>query len=141
MNKLEKVIVLKYHHRLTYRRIFSIQFPNRIGGFFKLFVPFYILSCLISFILSCCVFIYQNDVDFNETLRTCFHIIAISQVLGMFYFYGINVNQIKDIHPKLQGFVDETGEYVRIILCTVRFIEKSNFFYLCLMKLMTRVSL
>lgn len=114
MNKLEKLIVLKYHRLLTRFGIFSIRFGKKVTAYLKLLAPFYILLSLISFILSCAVFIYQNDVDFNETLRSCFHIVAISQAIGMFYCYGINVNRMQAIHHKLQELVDQAGKYFHI---------------------------
>lgn len=116
MDNLEKFKVFKYHHLLTRVGFFSLQFRDKSKPFWKLCAPFYILLSLIAFTISCFAFVHQNDVDFSETLRSYFHIIAVTQSIGMFFSYGINMSKIQDVHHRLQGFVDQAGKSLHILL-------------------------
>lgn len=110
---MEKFKVLKNHefvlNKLGLQTGLSKPFRTKTNVFFKSFAIYYILLNIIVFEISCSFFIYQNASDFNNALRTGFHIVAVFQILGMFLVYGANINKIWAVHFKLQELTDQAN--------------------------------
>lgn len=107
VEKMEKFKVLKRHEFVLNKLGFNSKHSqSETNVFFKSFASYYILINCIIFEVSCLFFIYQNASDFNVVLRTSFHFLAVYQVYGMFFCYGINIDKIWAVHFKLQELTD-----------------------------------
>lgn len=107
---MKKFKVLKHtEYALVKVGIHSTQ--NDINSFYHSFAPYsYILFILITYVMSCSVFIYQNKSDFDVVLRTSTVIVGASQAIGMFFSYGIRARKIQALHLKLQEIVENVLE-------------------------------
>lgn len=65
---------------------------------------------LSAYAVASAVFVFENLSDFSLALRAGMFIVSASQANGMFFCYGINVNEIQIVHTKLQEIVDEISE-------------------------------
>lgn len=104
-----KIKVLKYH-----QQVFAwaqIHWVDPIREFFKSPVTFYFLFHLISFlVIASAVHLFKNTTAFLLVIQVFQQIVGGTQCAGMCINIGINMENIKLFHKKLQEIVDE-GEF------------------------------
>lgn len=110
---VEHFKALKYNEYMLFKiGVFRNEFPRKsiLNGFFKSLLIYYIVFVSMSFIVSSTLFAYQDDVEFNATLRACLFTIGTVQAVGMFISFGSNTDKVQAVHRKLQELVDKSNE-------------------------------
>lgn len=111
MAEIKAFTVLEYNRfGLTKLGIYRTTAENETNVFFKAFSSYYIIVLLLAYMTMGSVFIYVHLSDISIALRAVLFIMGGVEAVGMFFFYGINVNMIQIVHTKLQGIVDEIVE-------------------------------
>lgn len=111
MVKMNEFIEFKYHKSIWSKlRIYPTQCENENNAFFKAFSSYFILLVLITFNISSGTFVYENASQFTVALRACLFITGISQAIGMFYNYGLKLNEIQAVHIELQEIIDKMDD-------------------------------
>lgn len=108
---MKKFIAFKYHKSIWFKlRFYSTQCKNENILFFKSITTHFILLVLIAFNISSGTFVYENVSQFTVALRACLFITGISQAIGMFYNYGLKLNEIRAVHNKFQEIIDKINK-------------------------------
>lgn len=112
MAKMNDFIEFKYHKTILSKLgVYPIQCDNEKNNeFFKSFATNYVLLILIAFNISSGTFVFENISKFAVALRACLFITGISQAIGMFYNYGLKLDEIHAVHTKLQKLIDNIGK-------------------------------
>lgn len=97
---MKKFSVLKYQKlALTKLGIYPIENSYTCSSYG-------ILLILVAFLASGLGFMYENLSELAVVLRSCMLIFAVSQSVGMFHCYAINMKNIQVVHFKLQESID-----------------------------------
>lgn len=98
--EMKKFSVLKYQKlALTKLGIYPIENSYTCSSYG-------ILLILVAFLASGLGFMYENSSELAVVLRSCMLIFAVSQSVGMFHCYAINMKNIQVVHFKLQESID-----------------------------------
>lgn len=108
----KKFKILQYNeYALIHLGIFQNQFTeNRINGFFRSPITYFIISVWIAFFITAISFVKQNIEQYTVALRMCLYICSTSQIVGMFISFGSNAVQAQTVYRKLQELVDNAIE-------------------------------
>lgn len=106
--KMKSFQVLKWNQILLSRLgVYSNEFLSEsISRCQKSAANFIILVSGVLLIISSAVFVYQNSLDFNVALRMSIIALGQSQATGMFFSFVIKIDQIRQLHVKLQQIID-----------------------------------
>lgn len=104
MNKFE--VLEQYQYVLVKLKLSSTQ--KDTNGFFYSIPACYIVCFWTTFWLATAASIYQNEPEFNESLRIVEYVIGGCQAFAMFCCYGFNIRKIQAVHKKLQQSIDKT---------------------------------
>lgn len=111
MGETKRFNAFKYHRLfLTQLGIYPTQSQSSSIVFFKSWGSYYVLLTLSTVFISASVFMYENLSEFTVAVRQSILIIATVQCVGMFFYFGINVNEIHAVHSKLQEIIDKIVE-------------------------------
>lgn len=83
-----------------------------------------------AFVVASVIFVLQNPSQFDVALRTSAIAIGTSQSIGMYFYFGINMEKVNTLHFKLQEIIDElaNGKFFSIKMRAS--INKTTFYFI-----------
>lgn len=108
--------VLEYNQTCMARLGIHSQNLNDLSNeFFKSPIAYLILSITVLFtIISSVVYIFRNSSNFESSMQAFIVTIAGVQTGGMFISIGYKMKIIKNLHIKLQNFIDAGNCFLNI---------------------------